>query len=174
MKYLIIFLLSSLSISVFAQSFPGSWQGTWEGTVHVWANDTIINSFPMSLSIAPTDSFWTYIINYGHTPGKPDIRKYSIRKLNDSIGHYAIDEHNGIVLDTYKMGNCLMSSFGGLGSELYTRTCKKGDVLEYEITSVYSEPERVSGDIIMNGDSIPKINSYRVYNLMKAQLHQKK
>ena len=61
-----------------------------------------------------------------------------------------------------------------MGSELLTKICLENGFLEYEITSVFSEPERVSGKEIIRGDTIPEINSYEVYNIMKAKLIKEK
>ena len=165
-----IFLFTSLAIN--AQSFPESWKGKWAGDLEIWEFNEKKNTFPMSLEILPKDTAWTFTISYLWDPDNPDIRRYSLVTIQDNIGHYAIDEHNSIILDSYLNGNCFYTSFGGLGSELLTRICKKGDELEYEINSAKSDPIRVSGDTVIGQDTIPAIKSYSVFHLMKAVLEK--
>ena len=99
-----------------------------------------------------------------------DIREYTLLVLNDSLGHYAVDEHNGILLDAYYMDDCLYSVFAGMGSQLQSRVCLEDDRLNYEISSFFEEPIRTSGDTIIDTDTIPPIQSFEVYSLMRAQL----
>ncbi|WNJ19369.1 hypothetical protein [Pontibacter sp. G13] len=167
---LAILSFNGLFSSTQAQQFPQSWQGIWSGTVHIWSPNHQVDSFPMSLEITPTDSLWNFIVRYQRNPSQPDIRGYSLVILDDSLGHFAIDEHNDILLDAYRFDDCLMVGFGGMGSELLMRICKEGESLQYEITSGFSEPTRVSGDTILGTDTIPEIRSYELYNMMKARL----
>ena len=173
MKYLIVaFTLLFINL-LNAQSFPTSWEGKWTGIVDIWSSGKKINAFPMSLEITPKDTSWNYTLTY-QPPDRPiDIRNYSLVILNDSLGHYAIDEHNNIILDAYTNANCFYAGFGVTESDLLMRICKKDNVLEYEITTVQSDPVRVSGDTVIESDTIPAINSYKVVNLMKAVLELK-
>ena len=165
-------LLGLLSLStVIAQDFPADWQGTWKGDVEVWSPGVQQDAFPMSLDIQPTDTTWTYTIFYDHNKlPAPDVRPYSIVILNDSLQHFAIDEHNDILLDAYYLDNCLYSVFAGMGSQLQSRVCHEGDHLQYEITSFYGDAVRTSGDTVIGTDTIPPIQSYQVYSVMKARL----
>lgn len=156
--------------SLGAQSLSSDWLGKWEGTVEIWSNNQKQNAFSMSLEISPADTAWNFIITYQMNPEKPDVRNYSLLVLEDSSGHFVIDEHNSILLDTYLNANCLYSGFGGMGSELMSRMCLEGKELAYEIMSVKSEPIRESGGTLMKGDSIPSIRSYELYHLMRARL----
>jgi len=165
----ILFLVGTI-LQVNSQTLSSQWEGKWEGEVEIWAFNKVIESFPMSLEISPKDSSWDFILTYNRSVETPDVRKYSLIIVEDSAGHFAIDEHNSIVLDTYLNRDCLYTSFGGLGSELQTRLCLKSNQIEYEITSVNSDPIRVSGDEVLDGDSIPEIKSYQVYHVMRAEL----
>ncbi|MEL7425669.1 MAG: hypothetical protein AAFN81_21945 [Bacteroidota bacterium] len=173
-KLVLVLVLQGIAFQIVAQSFPESWEGYWSGEVEIWGSGVQQGAFPMSLEIKPTDSLWTYIITYDHGRlPEPDIREYSLVILEDTLGHYAIDEHNSIVLDAYFMGGCLYSVFAGMGSQLQSRICRDGDELDYEITSFYEEPIRSSGDTVMGTDTIPPIDSHQVYNVMKASLSRK-
>ncbi|MCI4668893.1 MAG: hypothetical protein MRZ79_12220 [Bacteroidia bacterium] len=154
------------------QTFPESWQGKWTGTLNIWGNNQIVDSFPMSLEISPTDSNWNYIITYQKDSLNPDRRPYSILSVNDSLGHYAIDEHNNILLDTYLNGNCLYTHFGGMGFNLASTICMEDEFLEYEITQAPTPPYRTSGDTIIVTDTIPPIQSFEVMMVLRAKLQR--
>ncbi|MEM6343959.1 MAG: hypothetical protein AAF927_08765 [Bacteroidota bacterium] len=166
--FLLLFGLSLFSLQ--AQQFPQSWEGKWTGTVEIWGQNQLMDSFPMSLEIVPQDTAWTFTLNYMRNADEPDLRAYSLVPLKDSVGHYAIDEANSIILDAYYNGECLYSVFGGMGSQLLTRICLQQEVLSYEISSFLAEPVRISGDQIIESDTIPEIKSYNVYSVMSAQL----
>ena len=172
--YLSVLALLSMPFLLSAQSFPASWEGRWSGEVKIFGAGAQQDAFPMSLEIKPTDSLWTYIITYDHGRfPEPDVRQYSLLILEDSLGHYAVDEHNSIILDAYFMDDCLYSVFAGMGSQLQSRICRNGDWLDYEITSFYGDPIRSTGDTVLGTDTIPSIDSYQVYNVMKASLSRK-
>ncbi len=175
MRTLLLVLVSQcITFHMTAQSFPETWEGLWSGEVEIWGAGTQQDAFPMSLEIKPTDSLWTYIITYEHGRfPEPDVRQYSLLILEDSLGHYAIDEHNSIILDAYFMDDCLYSVFAGMGSQLQSRICRNGDELDYEITSFYGDPVRSTGDTIMGTDTIPLIDSHQIFNVMKASLLRK-
>lgn len=171
MRLLCAFLSLLFLNPLVAQEFPRGWQGKWSGEVEVWSPGKQQDAFPMSLDIQPTDTSWTYTIFYDHNKlPAPDVRPYSIVILNDSLQHFAIDEHNDILLDAYYLDNCLYSVFAGMGSQLQSRVCHEGDHLEYEITSFYEDAVRTSGDTVIGTDTIPPIQSYQVYSVMKAHL----
>lgn len=170
---LIFFLLAGFSFtSLPAQSFPAAWQGKWTGDLEIWNPTGKVNEVPMSLEIQPTDSAWTFIITYNAGTEEPDIREYSLITIDSAAGHYAIDEHNSILLDAYLLDNCLYDRFAVMGSDLFSRICLDGEVLEYEIISGQTEPVRISGDTIMGTDTIPAVNSYRLFNVIKAALRR--
>ncbi|MEL7531296.1 MAG: hypothetical protein AAFN10_08320 [Bacteroidota bacterium] len=173
MKPILFALLGLSFLSLNAQQFPQDWEGKWTGTVEIWSQNQLTDSFPMSLEIIPQDSIWTYTLHYMHNKTKePDIRPYSLVPIADSLGHFAIDEANSIMLDAYYSGGCLYSAFGGMGSELLSRICLEEEHLSYEITSFLSEAVRVSGDQIIESDTIPEIKSYQVYSIMRAELRR--
>jgi len=126
----------------------------------------------MSLEIQPIDSAWTFIITYNVGTEEPDVRDYSLIAIDTAAGHYAIDEHNSILLDTYLFDNCLYDRFAVMNSDLFSRICLNGEVLDYEIISGQTEPVRISGDTIMGADTIPEVSSYRLFSVIKAALRR--
>lgn len=146
-------------------------EGTYKGTLEIYQGAKVAHSLPMSLKILPLDSTsWTFHITY-HREGKEDFRPYDIRLINAEKGHYVIDEHNGILLDSYLNGNCLYEQFAIDNSGIIGTTCFLEDnQLSYELIPINMEPTRVSGDTIINGDTIPAVRSYQVYSTQKALL----
>lgn len=168
LKLIILFLLLALSLK--SQTIPTNWQGKWQGTVNIWAYNSKIDSFPMSLKITPNDTVWDFVISYNRDVDKPDVREYQLIIVDADNNHFAIDEQNSIILDCYFNDNCLYTIFGGMGSDLQTRICLSGQELNYEITSNFSKPIRTSGNEIIEKDTVPEIRSYDLYHLMKAKL----
>ncbi|MTB51147.1 hypothetical protein [Lewinella sp. W8] len=166
----VLFLLCGGALG--AQVLPDSWHGQWRGTVDIWSYGVKVDSFPMALTIRPEGDRWQFVINYRRNPDQPDVRRYQLVALDGEKGHFAIDEQNSILLDTYLVDDCLLNVFAGMGSSLQTRICHEGDFLSYEITSNFDAPERVSGGEVMGQDTVPEIRSYTVYNQMKARLRK--
>lgn len=146
-------------------------EGTYKGTLEIYQGAKVAHSLPMSLKILPIDSTsWTFHITY-HRDGKEDFRPYNIRLIDAQKGHYVIDEHNGILLDSYLNGNCLYEQFAIDNSGIIGTTCfLDDDRLSYELIPINMEPTRISGDTIINGDTIPAVRSYQVYSTQKALL----
>ena len=164
----VIFVLNTVQVK--GQMIPPEWEGVWQGTVDIWSYNKKTDAFPMSLEITPKDTSWNFVISYNRDKNKSDIRLYELIIIDSSKFHLAIDEKNSIFLDSYFNDNCLYTRFGGMGSDLQTRICLNGEVLNYEITSNFSEPLRVSGNGIIEKDTMPEIKSYTLYHTMKARL----
>ena len=168
-KFLIPLLFLSCQLS--SQIVPENWEGKWKGTVKSWSYNTPIDSFEMSIDIIPKDTIWDFIIFYDRAyQGKPDIRAYQLIIEDESKYHLAIDEKNSIFLDCFINDHCLYNKFSGMGSDLQVSMCVKGTKMEYEITSYLSEPIRVSGNKVIEKDTIPEIKSFDLNFLMKAEL----
>ncbi len=176
MKGKTLLLLGIISLSYPTHSFGqdnslAPFEGTYKGTLEIYQGAKVAHSLPMSLKILPVDSTtWTFHITY-HRDGKEDFRPYDIRLIDAEKGHYVIDEHNGILLDSYVNGNCLYEQFAIDNSGIIGTTCFLDDhQLSYELIPINMEPTRVSGDTIIKGDTIPAVRSYQVYSTQKALL----
>lgn len=164
----ILFYLFTISLS--AQSFPTHWVGKWTGNLEIWKANKEVQNIPMSLDIQATDTAHTFIITYNVGQEKPDVRNYTLITINDTIGHYAIDENNSIILDAYLFDDCLYERFSLLGTDLFSRICVDGETMYYEILSGKTKPVRESGNTIIETDTIPAVNSQGVLNVTKAIL----
>lgn len=170
LKSSIVVSLMFTAIQSKGQMIPLDWEGLWSGTVDIWSYNQKTDSFPMSLELTAKDSVWDFVISYKRDSAKPDIRRYELIVIDSSKHHVAIDEKNSIMLDSYVNDNCLYTRFGGMGSELQTRICMSDGELDYEITSSFSDPIRVSGNDIIESDTMPEIWTYDIYHIMKARL----
>ena len=168
---LVITYLTCLTNSYSQDNSLTPFVGTYEGTLEIYQGAKVAHSLPMSLKILPVDSTtWTFHITY-HREGKEDFRPYDIRLINAEKGHYVIDEHNGILLDSYLNGNCLYEQFAIDNSGIIGTTCFLADnQLSYELIPINMEPTRISGDTIIKGDTFPAVRSYQVYSTQKALL----
>lgn len=166
-----IVCLCYLSTSFSQNNSLTPFEGIYKGTLEIYQGIKVAHSLPMSLKILPVDSLtWTFHITY-HREGKEDFRPYEIRLIDAEKGHYVIDEHNGILLDSYLNGNCLYEQFAIDDSGIIGTTCFLADnQLSYELIPINMKPIRVSGDTIINGDTIPAVRSYQVYSTQKALL----
>jgi len=74
----LVFLLL-LTLPLKSQTIPSEWEGKWQGTVNIWAYNSKIDSFPMSLEITPNDTVWNFVISYNRDVDKPDVREYQLQ-----------------------------------------------------------------------------------------------
>ena len=172
-KFNLVLLLSTLCCSprLAGQVIPQQWEGKWSGSVKAWTYNQQIDSFAMSIDILPKDSTWNFTIFYDRKRGdQPDIRRYELLVVDESKYHLAIDEKNSIMLDCFVNDNCLYNRFAGMGSDLQMRICINETEMEYEISSYYSQNIRVSGNEVVQSDTIPEIKSYELNYLMKGKL----
>lgn len=165
---ILLICLSYLANGFSQENSLTSFEGTYKGTLEIYQGAKVVQDLPMSLKIIPVDSLtWTFHITY-HREGKADFRPYDIRLINAEKGHYVIDEHNGILLDSYLHGNCLYEQFSIDNSGITGTTCfLENDRLSYELIPVNMKPVRVSGDTIIKGDTIPAVRSFQVYSTQK-------
>ena len=175
MKYLLYFLFfvcctactpKVTSVLVEDLKSPVDWIGTWSGELVIYTGQGEQQRLPMKLKIHPipdSTDMYTYHIVYGEdTP--ENTRPYLLRTLDASIGHYEVDEVNGIVLDDYVLGNKLYSRFEVMGSLLLSTVESRGDQLLYEIISGPLDPIRTTGDIpgATEEEMIPPVNGYQI------------
>jgi len=152
-------------------SFPKDWIGEYFGDLNIHGLDSVIQTLPMRLKIKDrlTNGEYPWIIQYG----QDDIREYAIKAADESTGHFIMDERNSILLDGFNRGNHFLSRFEVMGSDL---------LVDYELTElginmkiIVSRNEAInsSGDQIVNGDTIPPVQSYPIVAVQEAVLLKK-
>ena len=167
-----VFALICLATNLFSQpaSFPSDWMGVWEGQLDIYRGPQKVDDLLMSLEVSPTDQAdkYNYFITYG--VGEDALRPYSIKLLDSAKGHFVLDEHNGIAIDMFLIGNRLVSTFEVMGSLIQTMTYRSGDKLIYEIIAGDFNAPSMSGDTIMGADTIPAVQAFPMRALQRAEL----
>lgn len=153
--------------------FPKDWMGNWKGEIQIYDHSGLKQSLHMGLNIHPTDTanVYTWIIQYGEDTinGKRD---YLLRTINDTLGHYQIDERNSILIDAYHIDDRLLSEFEVLGNEIHSSYRLEEDKMIFEITVSQKSNVKSSGDSVVKGDSIPEVLSFPITGLQKAVLEK--
>jgi len=135
---------------VYGQGFPEAWAGRWQGPVQVMAPQGPLDSFSLQLDIAPTDDAsrfdWRMTLN-----GRDGIKveAYSLVVRDRTIGSFAIDENNGVVMDATWIDGTLYSEFEVGGSRIQVRYLRRVlpgvDELLVDMTLARSEDGHSAG-----------------------------
>lgn len=149
-------------------AFPEAWIGSWQGEVTAFGPSGERMRFDMLREISATEDperfAWTTI--YAGEAGT-QVRKYTVLVRDRATGAYAIDEHNGIVLDARLLDDTLFSCFAVQGTRLLVRERlvqhKGAPALSFEIATGSHEGNTT-------GEAIPVIN-YPTTGLQRAALH---
>ncbi|RMG22153.1 MAG: hypothetical protein D6730_17060 [Bacteroidetes bacterium] len=152
------------------RSFPSDWEGQWQGTLHIFkAGADTAQQVAMALRLFPLDStgHWQWHIIYGSGKART-VREYELVVQDSLKGHYLIDEKNGILLDSYLLGNSFCSLFEVGSSSLLVTYRLEGETLIFEVVAGKSEPLRQSGG---EGD-IPPVQSYELSVKQCARLQR--
>jgi hypothetical protein len=150
-------------------NFPSDWIGEWSGILEIWSVDSILQQIPMKLIITPNDSCYNWNIIYEQEI--PDSRQYKLRTVDSTLGHYQIDELNGIVLDTWKKGNGVTSAFEMDNLLLVISYTMIEDSINYEVKVLDLNKKTITGE---NNPELDFISNYTVTSYQKAILKKKK
>lgn len=151
--------------------FLDHWLGYWTGDLKIYNEKGMTMTVPMALDNSATDvdSVWTWAIIYGEDTiaGRRD---YELQTVDQTKGHYLVDEKNSIFLDAFLLENSLISTFKVGGSFLQISYELDGDKLLFTI-NVFPEKEiRTTGDTIHQGEDIPIVYLYKNSVSQKARL----
>ncbi|MCA9790355.1 MAG: hypothetical protein KC910_01115 [Candidatus Eremiobacteraeota bacterium] len=147
-------------------TFPKAWVGNWQGSLHIQggANDGAI--VPMRLSIAPKGpDRYSWTIQYGDQPPRP----YELLTVDSASGHYVVDEKNGILIDSFLVGDSLVSQFEVGSNRITARYRQSGDQLSVEMDTFSSQPLRRSGAGNFTVDAFA-LESIQRANLAKSSI----
>jgi hypothetical protein len=158
-----------------APSFPKSFIGDWQGTLSWYPNGGQLQKVNMEMHIKPTDTInqYTWQIVYGSSTKLTavDNRPYILKKVDTLASHWVIDELNGIVLDSYWLGNRFSGVFTVQGNTILdSYWLEKGD-MHIEFFSYKQTPLVVTGK---GTEESPKVDSYRMGSYQKAVLKKMK
>lgn len=105
-----------------APSFPDGWYGTWEGRAQGWGPDGPRETFTMRYELGPTEvpgrHRWAIIYTDGE---RRDVREYELVEQDAAAGAYAVDEHDGMLLEARLLGGALYTRFDIGGVRLLVR-----------------------------------------------------
>lgn len=172
MPFRLFFLLTIFMLpgSLAAQNsdFPKNWAGNWKGEL-TWysAQSPEPRKVSMELRIRKQDtsSHYSWQLIYGSETA--DNRPYSLIPIDSSKGHWAVDEHNGIVIDQFWVGDKFCSAFS-VGKTTIVNNCwMEGDRMVMEFCSFSNQPVSVTGK---GTDESPKVESFRVASFQRAVL----
>lgn len=151
--------------------FPDDWMGYWKGELEVYKQNKLVRSLPMALDHSYTDTtgYYTWAIIYGQD-SIAGRRDYYLKTVNEEKGHYQTDERNSIFLDSYLYGNKLVAYYDVGSIIIQSSYTREGEEMHFEILALDSEPISITGNKIVNGDTIPEVKSYPINTMQKAIL----
>lgn len=152
--------------------FPAAWVGHWRGPAQVIRPDGQTMEFTTELIVKPTDdpARWQWTIIYDGAAGKQE-RAYELIVRDAAKGRYAIDEKQGIVIESALIGDTMFSQFVVQGNRITTREKLEGAGTPAErisvemITTLDGKPETSGGK-----EGIPEVHSHRPVSLQRASL----
>ena len=179
-------LLLSLSIIIYslpALSFfysdqdsmdMSAWMGEWSGELEIYNSSGLKQTIPMKIKNFKTDiqGVYGWYLIYGSDEEK-GTRAYYLKAIDAKAGHFQIDEKNGIFLDSYLIGNRMISTFEvehSLITSIYTLV-EDGSML-FEIIAANTNASNVSGGSVINEEEIPKVHSYISSAYQRANLQK--
>ena len=169
MRLLLIFPLICCFCSAAQQNaFPSRWTGNWKGELkwYIPTSDTA-RIVPMELRIKPTDSAGSYTWQIKYGTGGTDNRPYTLSHGDSAKNHWIINEHNGIILDQYYIGNRLSGAFTVQTSTIINNYWIDDGKLHVEFYNISARPVATTG----RGDKdSPLVDSYKVNSYQKAVL----
>lgn len=176
MRYNLIFALSVLAGSLFAQSeaaFPVSWTGNWTGTLEIFNARGRAQRVPMALEIGPIDTSTTGRYHFGLIYGskEQDWRPYELVPVNPQSGVWRVDEKNSIVMESYLMGPKLLCWFVVENNRILCTYEKTGpDTLVFEVMAGPEKPVSTTGNTVQGEETIPEVKTYPFSAFQRAIL----
>ena len=166
MKIALVLLLF-LSLNSLGQNFPESFVGKWEGKLNWYPSGKPMQTVSMQLFIFPDKNtgHFRWSLKYGE--GGTDNRPYTLKAVDSVKGHWCIDEHNGIILDQYWLGNKLQGVFTTGNSTIVNTYYIEAGKLIVEFISINAKPVSTTGK---GTEEIPSVHSYFVKSYQRAVL----
>jgi hypothetical protein len=151
--------------------FPISFIGDWKGTLTWYPNGKPVQKVNMEMHINKTDTLqqYTWQIVYGSIT--KDNRPYILKKIDTLQSHWVIDELNGIVLDSYWLGNRFSGVFSIQGNTILDSYWIENGEMHIEFFSYNQKPLSTTG---YNTEESPTTETYRIGSYQKAVLKKVK
>ena len=121
----------------------------------------------MELRVHKKDTAWTWQMIYG-SPSE-DNRPYTLFPRDTAKGHWAINEHNGIVLDQFFLAGRLSGAFTVGNTTILNTYQLQGDSMIVEFNSLQAKPLSITGKGTAES---PAVENYRVKGYQRAVLYR--
>lgn len=158
------------STKPFLPVFPDDWLGGWQGELNIYSATGRLMTVPMQCwHQKRPDGAYDWQLVYG-SGDKQDVRAYELKTLNAAKGHYQIDEKNGILIDAFVLHDRLISTFNVSENVIQTHYIIDKDQMTFEVYMHNQKEISSTGDTIIQGDTIPKVNSFHNQVYQKAVL----
>ena len=165
-KFIVLF---SVVNAITLHAFNEDWSGQWVGSCNAnnYNTDNPVAPYQMNLTISEVDSkTLSWSIQYP----PQSVRRYQLKQQADILGHYVLDEKNGILIDQFYSDNVLRELYLVNGRFFTGVSIKTGDVLIVEHTSFWSNPLRTTS---LEDGSFP-VKSFALRDHTKCILNKKK
>jgi len=150
-----------------------TWEGLYKGDIELYGVHDVKMTLKMELDIKKqSDSLYLWKITYDYK-GKIDVRDYSIKCIDVGKGTYLINENNGILIDAYYKNKTLTSYFEVLEYTILSSYEKTSDsLITFDLFSMNSKKDRLSGGEKHNEEEIPEVKSGLVNGRQRALLYK--
>jgi hypothetical protein len=147
--------------------FPKCFIGNWKGQLQWMVAGKPLQTVTMQLRIQPTDSTnqYTWQIIYGDD--NKDNRPYILKPVDTAKGHWAVDENDGILLDSYVHGNCIHGAFTVKDNTIVDNYCVEGNTMKVEFLSIKLGDKKQSGK---GTEETPFVDSYKIGSYQTGML----
>ena len=161
----LLFFWCGISLAAPAQTpFPDRCLGVWKGTLHLYNQGVVKDSVPVRMTVARTadPAVWAWKTEY-LSAKNPVVKDYALKLTDKAANRYVTDEGNGILLDTYLVGNKLYNVFEVSGNLLTATYERVGESLIFEVTS--GKKGETTGEGVVN---------YTVRNVQRVVFRKEK
>jgi hypothetical protein len=180
-KQTFLFLAILLPILAFSQSssyqFPDDWMGTYQGKMYVFFPNNTVDTVDLTFTLAPTEeeNSWRYVMSYESEKYGNTVKDYRLIQPDTLPPNtYLTDERNGIYIEEVLLDNTFYSSFSVGNSRLFGMLRKRGDHIEWEITTTRNESTLASGTEPDEEGKVFLVDSHIPFTTQKAVLYKKK
>jgi hypothetical protein len=120
---------------------PANWHGRWTGTLTITSAGGEGKETPMEMVIEPLKDSKSY--RWRIVYGKGPARDYELVP-QEKVGHFVIDEKNGLLIDAWLVGSTVHSQFQVGDSLIPVRYELAGDTLRFSLTVASTKDPRTT------------------------------
>jgi hypothetical protein len=151
---------------------PGAFIGKWGGELKIYKEGKVVKRVPMLLEVVRRDSLTLVWKTTYSMDDNPVIKDYLLRTWDASTGQYEIDENNGIILPATLSGERLTSVYAVMDQLMTVSHSLVDNKLRFQIDVCPDVSNIITGDTILNNDTIPPVTVYPVIINQSAVLER--